>query len=72
MATDKDLSGYQYDFDQLREVRAKTLEHFKLAKQYAEERRALMRRLLDAGLSQADLARELGVSRQAVQKMLTV
>ena len=72
MATNKDLSGYQSDFDQLREVRAKALEHFKIAKQYAEERRDLMRRLLDAGLSQADLARELGVSRQAVQKMLAV
>jgi DNA-binding GntR family transcriptional regulator len=72
MATDKDLGEFQSDFDQLREVRTKTLEHFNLAKQYAEKRRDLMRRLLEAGLSQADLARELGVSRQAVQKMLAL
>jgi biotin operon repressor len=29
-----------------------------------------MRALLQEGVSQADIARELGVSRQAVQKML--
>jgi biotin operon repressor len=28
--------------------------------------------LLDAGFSQADLARELGVTRQAIQKMIAV
>jgi len=35
-----------------------------------EKRRELMKRLLDAGLSQSDLARELGVTRQAIQKMM--
>ncbi|TFV33761.1 helix-turn-helix domain-containing protein [Streptomyces sp. T1317-0309] len=29
-----------------------------------------MQSLIDQGVSQADIARELGVSRQAVQKML--
>jgi predicted transcriptional regulator len=30
-----------------------------------------MRQLVDRGWSQADIARELGVSRQAVQKMMS-
>jgi DNA-binding NarL/FixJ family response regulator len=36
------------------------------------ERRDLIRGLTDEGVSQAEIARELGVSRQAVQKMLAV
>jgi biotin operon repressor len=31
-----------------------------------------MQTLIDDGLSQADIARELGVSRQAIQKMMAV
>jgi DNA-binding XRE family transcriptional regulator len=31
-----------------------------------------MQGLIDDGMSQADIARELGVSRQAIQKMLAV
>ncbi len=30
----------------------------------------IMRDLIEAGVSQSEIARELGVSRQAVQKML--
>ena len=35
------------------------------------QRRDLIRSLIDEGFSQADIAREMGVTRQAVQKMLT-
>jgi predicted transcriptional regulator len=38
----------------------------------AAERRDLIQRLVDHGFSQADIARELGVGRQAVQKMLAL
>jgi DNA-binding XRE family transcriptional regulator len=57
-------------FAKLRDVRAQALEHFRLAQQLAAERRDIMRDLIEAGVSQSDIARELGVSRQAVQKML--
>jgi DNA invertase Pin-like site-specific DNA recombinase len=58
--------------EQLKQVRAQALEHARLAREFAAERRVLIRRLIDGGLSQADVARELGVSRQAIQKMLAV
>lgn len=57
-------------FRRLKEVRAQAIEHARLARQLAAERRDLMRGLIDAGVSQADVARELGVTRQAIQKML--
>jgi len=56
--------------DQLKRVRAEALEHTRLARALHLERRELMQALLRDGYSQADLARELGVTRQAVQKML--
>jgi DNA invertase Pin-like site-specific DNA recombinase len=56
----------------IKEVRAQALEHTRLARQLATERRDLMQSLINDGISQADIARELGVSRQAIQKMLTV
>ena len=56
----------------LKEVRAEALEHFRIAQDLARERRDLIRGLTDEGVSQAEIARELGVSRQAVQKMLAV
>lgn len=57
-------------FDRLRQVRADALEHARKARQLAAERRDLIRQLIGAGFSQADIARELGVTRQAIQKML--
>ena len=57
-------------FRRIKEVRAQAIEHTILARRLASERRDLMRALMDDGVSQADIARELGVSRQAVQKML--
>jgi predicted transcriptional regulator len=41
-------------------------------RELSAQRRALIAELLDAGYSQSDIAREMGVSRQAVQKMLTL
>ena len=57
-------------FRRLRRVRAEALEHARKARQLAEERRTIIQRLIGDGFSQADIAREMGVSRQAVQKML--
>jgi transposase len=38
----------------------------------ARERRRLIDKLVAEGFSQADLPRELGVTRQAIQKMVAV
>jgi DNA invertase Pin-like site-specific DNA recombinase len=63
-------TGHQQEFDRLRQVRAEAIEHTRKAQQLARERRDLIRQLIADGLSQADIARELGVTRQAIQKML--
>ncbi len=54
----------------LKEVRAAALEHARIARELARERRQLIEALLDQGFSQSDIARELGVTRQAIQKMV--
>jgi DNA-directed RNA polymerase specialized sigma24 family protein len=59
-------------FQRLNDVRAAALEHARLARQLSARRRTLINELIDAGYSQSDVAREMGVSRQAVQKMLAV
>ncbi|HEY7049725.1 MAG TPA: helix-turn-helix domain-containing protein [Jatrophihabitantaceae bacterium] len=59
-------------FRRIKEVRAQAIEHTRQARKLAAERRDLMQTLIDGGLSQADVARELGVSRQAIQKMMAV
>lgn len=56
----------------IKTVRAQAIEHTRRARELALERRDLMRQLIDDGASQADIARELGVSRQAIQKMLSL
>jgi DNA invertase Pin-like site-specific DNA recombinase len=58
-------------FQRIKDVRAQAIEHARKARQLHEERRVLMQELLDDGVSRAEIARELGVSRQAVQKMLS-
>ena len=58
--------------DELKRVRAEAIEHTRAAQGLARERRRLIDALLAEGFSQADLARELGVTRQAIQKMVTV
>jgi DNA-binding NarL/FixJ family response regulator len=63
-------ADHQQEFDRLRQVRAEAIEHTMKAQQLARERRDLIRQLIADGLSQADIARELGVTRQAIQKML--
>ncbi|MEU6848970.1 HTH domain-containing protein [Actinacidiphila alni] len=72
MATSRDLSTHEAAFTRIKEVRAQALHHARLAQQYAAERRDLMQQLIDQGVTQSDIARELGVSRQAIQKMLAV
>jgi len=59
-------------FSRLKEVRAAALEHARIARELARERRRLIEALLAEGLSQADIARELGVTRQAIQKMVEI
>lgn len=63
-------TDHQEAFDRLRQVRAEALEHARKAQRLAAERRDIIRQLIGAGFSQADIARELGVTRQAIQKML--
>jgi DNA-binding XRE family transcriptional regulator len=58
--------------DQLKQVRAAAIEHTRAAQVLARQRRQLIDALLAEGFSQADLARELGVTRQAIQKMAAV
>ncbi len=65
-----DVPSHQETFQRLKEVRAEALRHARLAQQLAAERRALIRGLIADGFSQSDIARELGVTRQAIQKML--
>jgi DNA-binding XRE family transcriptional regulator len=65
-------SGHEDAFRRLKEVRTEALHHARRAQQLARERRDLISDLIEHGCSQADIARELGVTRQAVQKMLAV
>ena len=58
--------------EDLKRVRAAAIEHTRAAQELARERRRLIDALLAEGFSQADLARELGVTRQAIQKMVAV
>jgi DNA invertase Pin-like site-specific DNA recombinase len=64
------LSAYEQTFDAIKVAREQAIHHTRLARQFALERRDLMQSLLDQGVSQSDIARELGVSRQAIQKMM--
>jgi DNA-binding NarL/FixJ family response regulator len=57
-------------FQKLNDVRAAALEHFRLARELSRRRRVLIDELIAAGYSQSDIAREMGVTRQAVQKMI--
>jgi DNA invertase Pin-like site-specific DNA recombinase len=61
---------HEQTFDRIKEVRAQAIEHTRQARILATERRELMEVLIEDGLSQSDIARELGVTRQAIQKML--
>jgi DNA invertase Pin-like site-specific DNA recombinase len=67
-----DRATREATFQQIKEVRAQAIEHTRKARELAAQRRDLMQELIDGGLSQADIARELGVSRQAIQKMMAI
>jgi DNA invertase Pin-like site-specific DNA recombinase len=56
----------------IKDVRARAIEHTRQARLLAVERRDLMQTLIEDGLSQSEIARELGVTRQAIQKMMSV
>jgi DNA-directed RNA polymerase specialized sigma subunit len=58
------------EFDRLRKVRAEALHHARMSRKLAEKRRLMMHKLIEQGCTQSEIARELGVSRQAVQQML--
>jgi transcriptional regulator with GAF, ATPase, and Fis domain len=58
-------------FARIKAVRAQAIQHTIAARQLAAERRDLMNVLIEEGISQAQIARELGVTRQAIQKMLS-
>jgi transcriptional regulator with GAF, ATPase, and Fis domain len=58
--------------ERIKEVRAQAIEHTRQARKCAVERRELMQGLIHDGWSQSDIARELGVTRQAIQKMLSL
>ena len=57
-------------FEELKRVRTEAIEHYLAAQKLSRQRRQLIDTLLAAGFSQADVARELGVTRQAIQKMM--
>jgi DNA-binding transcriptional regulator LsrR (DeoR family) len=54
----------------IKAIRSEALQLTRRVAKLHDERRVLMRQLVQAGWSQAMVARELNVSRQAVQKML--
>jgi DNA-binding transcriptional regulator LsrR (DeoR family) len=70
MAMTQDDSSHGATLERIKEVRAQAIEHTRQARRLAVERRELMQLLLHDGFSQSDIARELGVTRQAIQKML--
>ena len=57
-------------FEELKRVREAAIEHYVAAQRLNRQRRQLIDRLLAEGFSQSDVARELGVTRQAIQKMM--
>ncbi len=65
-------ADFRNEFDELRRVRAEAFSHWVKAQEFHQQCKVMMKELIARGFSQADIARELGVSRQAVQKMLTL
>jgi DNA-binding XRE family transcriptional regulator len=64
--------SHEETIKRIKEVRAQAIEHTRQARKFHVERRDLMQQLIDDGWSQADIARELGVTRQAIQKMMSL
>jgi DNA-binding XRE family transcriptional regulator len=72
MSKQAETAEHQEMIARLKEVRAAAIEAARRMAELARERRRIMEALLAEGFSQADLARELGVTRQAIQKMIAV
>jgi transcriptional regulator with GAF, ATPase, and Fis domain len=72
MGKQVETAEHQEMVARLKEVRAAAIEAARRMTELALERRRIMEALLAEGFSQADLARELGVTRQAIQKMIAV
>ena len=72
MSKQVETAEHQEMVARLKEVRAAAIESMRRTVELARERRRIMEALLAEGFSQADLARELGVTRQAIQKMIAV
>jgi DNA-binding NarL/FixJ family response regulator len=54
----------------IKAARAEAIDHYFKAKEASTRRSDLMLALVTDGVSQSDIARELGVSRQAIKKMI--
>jgi DNA-binding NarL/FixJ family response regulator len=65
-----ETQAHQQLLNQLKEVRAEAIAHARRARELSNQRRDLINTLLADGFSQSDLARELGVTRQSIQKMV--
>jgi ribosome-binding protein aMBF1 (putative translation factor) len=72
MGKQVETAEHQEMVARLKETRAAAIEAMRRTVELARERRRIMEALLAEGFSQADLARELGVTRQAIQKMIAV
>ena len=72
MGKQVETAEHQEMVARLKEVRAAAIEAARRTVELARERRRIMEALLAEGFSQADLARKLGVTRQAIQKMIAV
>jgi transcriptional regulator with GAF, ATPase, and Fis domain len=63
--------SHEETIERIKEVRAQAIEHTRQARKFHVERQYLIQQLIDDGWFQADIGRELGVTRQAIQKMLS-
>ena len=63
---------HEETYARINEVRAEAIAHTAKARELFRERQVLIRGLIAEGESQADIGRGMGVSRQAVQKMLAL
>jgi DNA-binding NarL/FixJ family response regulator len=70
MTTNDKAAARQETIDRVRQARAEAIKHTMLAREFSAQRRELLRELIGNGMSQAEIAREIGVTRQAIQKML--
>jgi len=57
-------------FVELQRLRAEALDHFIKARELSRQRAEAIEDLIALGYSQSDIARQLEVSRQSIQKML--